>query len=48
MEERGMYVVNKYTRSWMGDRKRRPSNLDLCFADEEVEGRIIIKQEKDI
>lgn len=43
MEEKGMYVINEDTESWMGDYRRKPANLDLIFASEDIRG--IIKYE---
>lgn len=48
IEEQGLYIMNQDTKSWMGDRKRKPSNLDLCFATEEIEGRVTSQQEKEV
>lgn len=47
MEEKGMYVINDRTESWIGDTKRRLSNLDLVFASEEISDNMEYIQEKD-
>lgn len=48
MEERGMYIVNENTMIWVGDGTRRESNLDLCFASEEIIEGIKYRKKKKI
>lgn len=47
MEDKGLYVVNESTSSWLGDNRRKASNLDLAFTTEEIYDRIKYKQGKD-
>lgn len=47
MEENGLYIVNVKTETWIGDRVRRPRNLDLAFASEEIVGGMKYKQLED-
>lgn len=36
MEEKGMYIVNDRSITWVGDVRRKETNLDLIFASEEI------------
>lgn len=47
MEENGLYIVNVKTETWIGDSVRRPRNLDLAFASEEIVGGMKYKQLED-
>lgn len=47
MEEYGLYVVNTDSEIWMGDRKKRPSNLVLAFASDDILGGISYSQGRD-
>lgn len=38
MEEKGIYVVNYNTETWIEDDRRKPSNLDLIFASKDIAG----------
>lgn len=40
MGENGLYIVNVKTETWIGDSVRRPRNLDLAFASEEIVGEM--------
>lgn len=47
MEENSLYVINDKSESQIGDLKRRPSNLDLVFASEEISDDMEYFQEED-
>lgn len=47
MEEKGLYVVNDKTDSWIGNKNNETANLDLMLASEEISDTIEYKQEKD-
>lgn len=42
-----MYIVNDKTTTWIGDERRRESNLDLIFANGEIIDEISYRQGKD-
>lgn len=48
MEEKGLYIINDKTETWIGDVKRNPTNLDLFFASEEISDDMKYRQEEDI
>lgn len=47
MEEKGMYIVNDRSITWIGDVRRKETNLDLIFASEEIADGISYRQERD-
>lgn len=47
MKEKGLYIIKEDTETWIGDYRRRPSNLDLIFASEDIGGAIKYVQTKD-
>lgn len=47
MEEKGLYIINDKTETWIGDVKRNPTNLDLFFASEEISDDMKYRQEED-
>lgn len=47
IEENSLYVINDKSESQIGDLKRRPSNLNLVFASEEISDDMEYFQQED-
>lgn len=47
MEEKGMYIVNDKLITWIGDIRRKETNLDLIFGSEEIADGISYRQERE-